>query len=124
MLRLIREEKNLILTNEAGEIQRCLQLLAEERKKLEALMQTLPKYFTSGEGKTLCDKMIQPIKAWLVLHEKVIELGRTSDAAMNEQAQQLSNTQARQAMRDVAQAIQAVVDRSGFEKLDRELRWT
>ena len=107
VLRLIREEKNLILTNDSAEIQRCLQLLATERKNLDTQMQALPQYFTSGEGKALCDKMIQSIKAWLAQHEKVIELGKTSDAAMNEQAQQLSNPQARQGIRDGGTSIQA-----------------
>ena len=110
ILRLVREEKNLILTNESGEIQRCLQQLTNEQGKLASQMQTLPQYFASREGKALCEKLIQSITAWLALHKKVIELGKTSDATMNEKAQELSNTQARQAMRDVTQAIQAVVD--------------
>ena len=110
VLRLIREEKNIILTNDESEIRRYLDVLTAERKNLEVQMQTLPQYFTSGEGKALCEKMIQSVKAWLAVHERVVELGKTSDAAMNEQAQKLSTTQARQAVGILAQDIQKVVD--------------
>ncbi|KAF5083259.1 Methyl-accepting chemotaxis protein (MCP) signaling domain protein [anaerobic digester metagenome] len=109
-LRILREEKNIILTNEEAEIQRYLDILAKERKVFEGMMQTLPKYFTSGEGKALCNKVLQSAQAWLAVHEKVIELGKTSDAAMNEQAQNLSTNQARQAMAAMAQDIQKIVD--------------
>ena len=110
VLRLIREEKNIILTNDESEIRLYLDVLTAERKNLEVQMQTMPQYFTSGEGKALCDKMIQSVKAWLAIHERVVELGKTSDAAMNEQAQKLSTTQARQAVGVLAQEIQKVVD--------------
>ena len=105
-LRMLREEKNIILTNEADEIQRYLDMLAKERKKFDASLKELPKFFQSGEGKRLCDKLTQSAQAWLALHDRVVELGKTSDAALNEQSQKLS------------------AERSGFEKLDRELRWT
>ncbi|MPL61251.1 hypothetical protein SDC9_06821 [bioreactor metagenome] len=62
VLRLIREEKNIILTNDESEIRRYLDVLTAERKNLEVQMQTLPQYFTSGEGKALCEKMIQSVK--------------------------------------------------------------
>ena len=109
-LRILREEKNIILTNEDAEIQRYLDILAKERKVFEGMMQTLPKYFTSGEGKALCNNVLQSAQAWLAVHDKVVELGKTSDAAMNEQAQKLSTTQARQAMATMAQDIQKIVD--------------
>lgn len=55
-LRMIREEKNIILSNEPDEIQRFLDILAKERKVFEITLKDLPKYFQSGEGKDLCNR--------------------------------------------------------------------
>ena len=109
-LRMLREEKNIILTTEQNEIQRGLDVLAAERKNFDASLKAIPTFFRSGEGKALCDKLIQSTQAWLVLHDKVIELGKTSDAALNEQAQKLSNGDARKAMAVMRQDIQKLVD--------------
>ena len=109
-LRMVREEKNIIMGNEPAEIQSSLDKLATDRNKFDALLQTLPQYFTSGEGKKLCQNLIDSAKAWLALHEKVVELGKTTDVALNEQAQKLSNSHARQAMAAMVQNIQQAVD--------------
>ena len=109
-LRMLREEKNIILTNEADEIQRYLDMLGKERSKFEGMLKDLPNFFQSGEGKELCSKVLLSAKAWLALHDKVIELGKTSDAALNEQAQQLSANEARKAMAVMAQDMQKVVE--------------
>ena len=109
-LRLIRGEKNVILTNEADEIQRYLDELAKTRKKFDAELKGIPAFFQSREGKALCDKLKQSTQAWLALHEKVVELGKTSDAALNEQAQNLSAGDARKAMAIMAEDMQKLVD--------------
>ena len=109
-LRMVREEKNIIMANEPAEIQASMDKLSVERKQFDALAQTMPKYFTSGEGKKLCDSLIESSKAWLASHEKVVELGKTTDTALNEQAQKLSNSHARQAMAAMTQNIQKAVD--------------
>ena len=109
-LRMLREEKNVILSTEADEIQRYLELLGKERSKFESMLKDLPKYFQSGEGKDLCNKVLLSAQAWLTLHDKVIELGKTSDAALNAQAQKLSTNEARKAMAVMAQDMQNVVD--------------
>ncbi|QCC84519.1 chemotaxis protein [Desulfovibrio desulfuricans] len=109
-LRMLREEKNIILTNEDAEIQRYLGVLATERKEFETLLKKLPSYFQSSEGKALYSKLLQSAQAWLLVHEKVIELGKTSDAALNEQAQKLSTTEARVTMAAMARDIQNIVD--------------
>ena len=109
-LRMLREEKNIILTNEADEIQRYLEMLAKERKKFDASLKGIPNFFQSGEGKRLCDKLTQSAQAWLVMHDKVVELGKTSDAALNEQSQRLSAGDARKAMATMAEDIQKLVD--------------
>ena len=70
----------------------------------------LPKFFQSGEGKRLCDKLTQSAQAWLALHDRVVELGKTSDAALNEQSQKLSAGDARKAMTTMAEDIQKIVD--------------
>ena len=109
-LRMLREEKNIILTNEEDEIQRYRGVLATERKIFDTMLKNLPAFFQSGEGKELCSKLTQSAQAWLVVHDKVIELGSTTDAALNEKAQQLSTTEARKVMAVMAQDIQKVVD--------------
>ena len=109
-LQIVCEEKNVILSNNDADIQRFIDVLAKERKVFDGLLQALPQYFASGEGKALCNKVVQSAKAWLSVHEKVIELGKTTDAAMNERAQKLSTTQAREAVTAMAQDIQKIVD--------------
>ena len=109
-LRMLREEKNIILTDEDAEIQRYLGVLATERKTFDGLLKNLPSYFQSAEGKALYSKLLQSAQAWLLVHEKVIELGKTSDAALNEQAQKLSTTEARNSMAAMARDIQSIVD--------------
>ena len=44
-LRMLREEKNIILTNEADEIQRYLEMLAKERKKFDASLKGIPNFW-------------------------------------------------------------------------------
>lgn len=44
------------------------------------------------------------------MHDKVVELGKTSDAALNEQSQKLSAGDARKAMATMAEDIQKLVD--------------
>ena len=109
-LRILREEKNIIISNEQDEIQRYIDILAAERKKFDAMLKELPNFFQSGEGKTLCNNVTKSAQTWLALHEKVVELGKTTDAALNEKAQKLSTTDARQALGTMAQDIQKVVD--------------
>ncbi|MTJ94089.1 MAG: chemotaxis protein [Desulfovibrio sp.] len=109
-LRILREEKNIIISNDQDEIQRYIDILAVERKKFDTMLQELPIFFQSGEGKTLCNNVTKSAQAWLALHEKVVVLGKTTDAALNEQAQKLSTTDARQALGTLAQDIQKVVD--------------
>ena len=54
--------------------------------------------------------MLQSAQTWLAMHDKVIELGKTDNPALNEQAQKLSAGDARKAMAIMAQDIQKVVD--------------
>ena len=109
-LRMLREEKNIILTNEDDEIKRYLDVLAADRKKFDAALKGIPAFFRSSEGKDLCNKLALSAQAWLALHDKVIELGKTSDTALNEQAQKLSATDARKAMASMTQDLQKMVD--------------
>ena len=109
-LRIIREEKNVILTNEESEIQKYLAVLDKEHQNFESMLKVLPQYFTSGKGQELCAAMEKSAQEWLAVHHKVIELGKTSDAALNEQAQSLSTTLGTEKMNVMANAIQAVVD--------------
>ena len=109
-LRMLREEKNIILTNEDDEIKRYLEVLAADRKKFDAALKGIPTFFRSGEGKDLCNNLAQSAQAWLALHDKVIELGQTSDTALNEQAQKLSAGDARKSMALMTRDLQKLVD--------------
>ena len=109
-LRIIRDEKNTILSNDEDDLRRFLDLLAKERNRFESILKDLPKYYTSAEGKALCNDITQAAQAWLPIHDKVVELGKTSDPAMNEKAQKLSTNEGRKAVALLAESIQKAVD--------------
>lgn len=110
VLRIVREEKNLIISTTDEENQKQLRSLAEEYSVLDSYLKEINKYFISAEGQMLLAKMAGVIKEWRDVHNKVVDLGKTTDPVMNAKAQELSLTIGREKTRNLATMIQGVVE--------------
>ena len=110
VMRIVREEKDLIISTSDEENQAQLKALHEEYSALDAYIKELPKYFISSEGQFLISQLSPVIKDWREVHKKIVELGSTTDPAMNAKAQQISSTEGRLKVRKLADAIRKVAD--------------
>lgn len=110
VLRIVREEKNLIISTTDEENRKQLKSLAEEYTILDSYLKEIQKYFVSAEGQLSLSKMFAVIKEWREVHNKTVELGKTTDPAMNAKAQEISLTAGREKTQNLATTIQDVVD--------------
>ena len=110
VLRIVREEKDLITSTSEAENKAQLKLLNAEYSVLDNYLVELPKYFISSEGQYIISQLKSVIQDWRNVHKKVVELGSTTDPAMNEKALQFSATEGQQKVRKLAETIRAVVD--------------
>jgi len=90
VLRIIREEKNLIIstTDEGNRI--ALDNLRKEYVTLDKYVADMPRYFMTETARKLLAELNSLISEWRGVHNKIVELGSTTDPAMNEKAQELS----------------------------------
>ena len=110
VLRIVREEKDLIISTSESENNAQLKAMHEEYSDLDNYLKEIPKYFISIEAQKLIPQLLAVISDWRKVHNKVVELGSTTDPAMNAKAQQLSFTEERQKTRKLAETIRAVAD--------------
>ena len=110
VLRIVREEKDLIISTSDTENQAQIKALHKEYSALDTYIKELPKYFITSEGQFLISQLSPLIKDWRDVHKKVVELGSTTDPAMNAKAQQISSTEGRLKVRKLAEAIRKVAD--------------
>lgn len=108
VLRIVREEKDLIISTSEEENQAQLKALHAEYSVLDKYLGELPGYFISKEGQYLVSQLLSVISDWRDVHKKIVELGSTTDPAMNAKAQQVSSTDGRQKVRKLAETIRAV----------------
>ena len=110
VLKIIRDEKNLIIsTTEEGNT-RALRALREEYTTLDALIKELPAYFLTAHGRDLYKKLTKSLEDWRTVHNKIVELSSTVNPEMKEKGQHLSMTQGRDLVRNLAESIQVIVD--------------
>ena len=110
ILRISRGEKDLITSTSDEENKAQLKALHAEYSVLDNYLAELPKYFISSEGQYIISQLKPVIQDWRTVHKKIVELGSTTDPAMNAKAQQLSSTEGQQKIRKLAEAIRTVVD--------------
>lgn len=108
VLRIVREEKDLIISTTESENQTQLKALHAEYSALDNYLRELPKYFVSKEGQYLISQLASVVNDWRDVHKKIVELGSTTDPAMNAKAQQISATDGRLKVRKLAETIRAV----------------
>jgi len=110
LLRLIREEKNLIIADNESELAKYVDLLKADRQEYDTHLGGLPAYFASERGKGLVTKLQELSVEWLKLHDEVVRLGNTTDAAQSKKAQVLSAGMGQTKAKELADLVQAVVE--------------
>ena len=111
ILRIIREEKNLIIstTEEGNRI--ALNNLQKEYVALDKLLNELPRYFITEAARQLLAQLNSQLGEWRTVHNKIVELGSSTDPAMNEKAQALSSTTGRDSAKRLADLLQEIGER-------------
>ena len=110
VLRIVREEKNLIISDNEQEIEKYIQILNGRYKEYDKLLQDLPQYYVTPRGQELLAAITTAANEWRKVHERVVELGKNVDPAANKEAQKLSSTLGNDTLRILAQEIQTGVD--------------
>ena len=110
VLRIVRDEKNLIISTTDEENNKQLKSLAEEYAVLDNYLKEIQNYFVSAEGQMFLAKMFGVIKEWRDVHNKTVELGKTTDPIMNAKAQSVSLTAGMEKTRKLSTTIQDVVE--------------
>lgn len=110
VLRIVRSEKNLIISTTDEENNKQLKSLAEEYIILDNYLKEIQNYFISAEGQMFLAKMFGVIKEWRDVHNKTVELGKTTDPIMNAKAQSVSLTAGMEKTRELSTTIQDVVE--------------
>jgi len=111
ILRIIREEKNLIISTTEEGNRHALDNVRKEYEILNAHLKEMPRYFVTQTAAQMLLELNVMISEWRSVHDKIMELGQTTDPAMNEQAQELSSTQGRVLARKLADQLQAIGER-------------
>ena len=110
LLRCIREEKNIILSDSIEEINKFISALNDEQKGIDKIIKLLSSNFATPAGKAHFDNLVNAVNEWRKVHEEVIMLGKTTDPEMNQKAQALSSSVANDKAQKLAQVVQGVAD--------------
>ena len=111
VLRIVREEKNLIISTTEEGNRTALDDLRKEYATLDKYLAEMPRYFTTDIGRKLLAELNGQLGEWRTVHNKIVELGNTTDPAMNEQAQVLSSTKGREQVRKLGDLLTDIGER-------------
>ena len=64
VLRIVREEKNLIISDNEQDIEKNIQILNREYKEYESLLQDLPNYYITDRGRELLATITTAANEW------------------------------------------------------------
>ncbi|MGV7004250.1 methyl-accepting chemotaxis protein [Desulfovibrio sp. QI0442] len=110
VLRIVGDEKNLIISDDQQDIEKYLQILNGECKEFDSILQDLPNYFVTPRGYELLGSITTSAKEWRTVHDRVVDLGKSLDPDANKEAQKISSTLGNDKLRILAQAIQISVE--------------
>ena len=110
VLQIVRDEKNLIISTSEEENKKHLDTLNARYLTLDKQLSALPGYYITKTGQDLLAKLVKSINEWRVVHNQVITLSSTTDPEMNRQGQLLSDSKARELVRNFTQAVQEIAD--------------
>ena len=114
ILYVIRDEKNILLSNTDADLQKFMQQLDKGRQELNKDAAEIKKYYASERGKALIAKLDAALADWSKIHEEVVRLGNTTDTEQSRKAQALSSTTGREKV----SALLALADEAVRFKLD------
>ena len=114
VLRIIREEKNLIISTTEEGNRFALNNLQKEYVVLDKYHNELPRYFMTESARKLLAELNGLLSEWRTAHNKVVELGSSTDPAMNAKAQEISSTTGRALAQKLADLLQDI----GEKKLE------
>ena len=106
VLRIIREEKNLIISTTEEGNRFALNNLQKEYAVLDKYHNELPRYFMTESARKLLADLNSLLSEWRTVHNKVVELGSSTDPAMNAKAQEVSSTSGRALAQKLADLLQ------------------
>ena len=110
VLRIVGDEKNLIISDDKQDIEKYFQILNGEYKEFDSILQDLPNYFVTPRGYELLASITTAAKEWRTVHDRVVDLGKSLDPVANKEAQKISTTLGNDKLRILAQAIQISVE--------------
>ncbi len=108
VLRIIREEKNLIISTTEEGNRTALNNLQKEYAVLDKYHNELPRYFMTETARKLLAELNGLLSEWLTEHRKIVELASSTDPVMNAKAQELSSTTGRALARRLADLLQDI----------------
>ena len=108
VLRIVREEKDLIISTTDEDNRTALANLRKENAMLDKYLADIPRYFISETSKKLLADLNVLAREWRAVHNKIVELASTTDPAMNQQAQVLSSTKGRELVRKLADLLSEI----------------
>ena len=114
ILRVIREEKNLIISTTEEGNRFALDNLQKEYVVLDKYINELPRYFMTDSARKQLAELNSLLSEWRTAHNKVVELGSSTDPAMNAKAQGVSSTTGRA----LAQKLADLLEDIGHKKLE------
>ena len=114
ILRVIREEKNLIISTTEEGNRFALDNLQKEYVVLDKYINELPRYFMTDSARKQLAELNSLLSEWRTVHNKVVELGSSTDPAMNAKAQGVSSTTGRA----LAQKLADLLEDIGHKKLE------
>ena len=92
VLRIVREEKDLIISTTDEGNRTALENLRKEYVILDKYLADMQRYFITETAQKLLAELKGLISDWRAVHNKIVELASSTDQAMNQQAQVLSST--------------------------------
>ena len=105
VLRIVREEKDLIISTTDEGNRTALENLRKEYVILDKYLADMQRYFITETAQKLLAELKGLISDWRAVHNKIVELASSTDQAMNQQAQVLSSTKGRELVRKLADLL-------------------
>jgi methyl-accepting chemotaxis protein len=114
ILRLVRDEKNLMLADTEAGLAEAMAKLKKDRGELLQGLAEARRYFYSDYGKDLMNRLTASVDGWLKVQDEVVSFGNSLNSASKNQAQSISVTRGAELVR----AADAVVDEAVRGKKD------
>jgi methyl-accepting chemotaxis protein len=102
MLRVVRDEKNLILAVTEEDLKTYSEDLAKDNATLRTEFAQMKPFFYTEAGKAMIAKIETAMAEWEKVHTEIVRLGNTTDVEQSKKAQALSTSAGRQKIRELA----------------------